>query len=104
MKASVLAMRSFSSPKLCSLSSYFGTSTPPSRAAAPLAKSAAICTWRANGNMSGNRRACSSACGSIFLSAACASALSMIADRLVRICLNTGADAEYMENVMMASP
>ena len=39
-----------------SVSSCFGTSTPASRAAAPLARSAAIWIWRTNGSMSGASR------------------------------------------------
>ena len=46
-------MRPFRSEKLVSVSSYFGGSSPASRAAAPFAPSPAICTWRARGSMSG---------------------------------------------------
>src|SRR5262249_53786888 len=51
-----LASRALRSAKVFSVSSCFGTSTPASRAAAPLARSAAICSCRTNGNMSGASR------------------------------------------------
>ena len=49
----VFAIRALSSPKVSSLSSCLGTSTPARRATAPFAVSQAICTWRFIGNMSG---------------------------------------------------
>src|SRR5262245_36195547 len=51
----VLASRALGSSKVFSVSSCLGTSTPASRAAAPLARSAAIWIWRTNGSMSGAR-------------------------------------------------
>src|SRR5690349_2326812 len=52
--------------------------------------------------MSGNRRACSSAFGSILFSSACASAFARTSDRLASICLNTGTLASYMDRDMRA--
>ena len=68
-----------------------------------LAKSQAICTWRVNGNMSGNSRACSSAAGSIFFSAAWASALDRTPSRPPSICRKTGIEAIYMALVIVKS-
>ncbi len=101
--ARVLLMRACRSAKVCSLSSYCGTSTPACRAGTLLAKSAAICTWRTNWNMSGNRRACNSAFGSIFFPIAWASAFANTWFRALRICLKTGIEALYMEMVMSGS-
>jgi type I restriction enzyme M protein len=67
MNAKVLLMRACKSAKVCSLSSYAGTSTPASRADTLLAKSAATCTWRIKGNISGYNRAFSNTAKSFSL-------------------------------------
>src|ERR1700683_4114592 len=96
-KSTVFAMRCLSSARLDSVSSCFGGSIPANRAAAPLAVSQAICTWRTNGNMSGNRRDCASADASNFFASACAAALSRIADKLVNPRVSIGTEKSYRE-------
>src|SRR5439155_5640154 len=77
-------MRALSSANVFSLSSNPGGSTPASRAAAFLAWSQALCTWRVNANISGKRRALSSAAGSIRFASAYASALARSAASALR--------------------
>src|ERR1700691_4550775 len=96
-KSSVLAIRAFRSANLVSVSPCLGTSTPANRAAAPLAVSQAICTWRTRGCMSGNRRDWARTAESNFFAAACAAALSSMADKFVKPRVNIGIEKSYME-------
>ena len=97
----VFATRAFSSAKLVSLSSKRGGSWPARRAAVPLAMSVAICTWRVKVNMSGARRACRMAEGSILRSAVHFSALSRMVSRLPSSRLKTPTDALCIEMFMV---
>src|SRR5712691_4308604 len=103
MKSRVFAILALSSAKVSSLSSCLGTSTPASRATAPLAVSQAICTWRFIGNMSGNSRQWVKTVGSIFFASAWAWALSRMAERFLSVLTRRGALAWYMEIFMKAS-
>src|SRR5437879_4366867 len=103
MKSSVFAILALSSPKVSSVSSCLGTSTPARRATAPLAVSQAICTWRFIGNMSGNSRQWVKTVGSIFSASAWAWALSRMAERFLSALAKRGALAWYMEIFMKAS-
>ena len=101
--AMVFAMRAFRSSKVASLSSYFGGSSPVSRATAPFAKSPAMRTWVDSGNMSGKSRAPTSTAGSILRAAACAAPLSRTPSRLRRMRTNTGCRSAYIR-LAMSSP
>ncbi len=101
MKAMVLAIRSFSSGMVFSVSAQLGTSTPASRAAAPLAVSEAIWIWPLSGIMSGARRAEVSTSGSIFLASAKAWALSRMAERAFRVVTTPGTSARWTEMDMV---
>ncbi|MNV97881.1 hypothetical protein D3C71_1930580 [compost metagenome] len=98
-----MAIKACRSAKLVSVSGHDGTSAPARREAMPLEKSEAICTWRSSGNMSGNRRACSSALGSMFFCAAWSSAFFSTSDRARSICCRTGTEAWYSGLVMVGS-
>lgn len=101
--ARALAISACRSAKLVSVSGHDGTSAPVRREVIPLEKSAAICTWRSSGNMSGNRRACSRALGSMFFCAAWSSAFLSTSDRARSICSRTGTEAVYSGLVMGVS-
>src|SRR5689334_6445372 len=100
-KSSVFAMRALSSGSVFSTSSCRGISTPARRATAPFAVSQAICTCRENGNMSGKSRKPVRTSGSTLRASQCACALSRIAERLPRVLANRGAEAWYIERVMV---
>src|SRR5665213_1539151 len=93
----VLVIRAWSSGKVVSVSAKLGASPPVRRAAAPLAESEAIWTWRLRGCMSGARRAPISTAGSIFRASAEAAPFSRMAERLRRVRIITGTQASYIE-------
>src|SRR3984957_183793 len=97
-------MRSFSSGMLASVLVKVGRSAPASRPHALAAWLVASRTWRNKGYISGLSRVFNRTAGSIFLASAWAAALSSTADKLVRNCTKMGADALYMEMVIVLGP
>src|SRR5688500_2551452 len=96
----VLLTRAISSARVVSVSSNFGGSVPLRRAAAPLAASLAICTWRFSGIMSGYNRMAANTFGSNLRASACATAFSRMLLRLRSVSRNVGIVISYSDTLM----